>query len=223
MTNKTQPLNQTINYNSQNSNRELPTTNYQNFFFFRRREPKVKSVNHPQQFTRKFMKNPQWKAMNNPSQISATHHNPQTQLQPPKNPATHHNQQTSQKTNAAVKKILTWESVDESTTMEVESSRSSGGAGDKSRRRTWEWWVARWLWWFVGRENLRMRGKGAVVLVRVRVRESCAKRSVNFTLYLGCVFFGCKWNWELGGLREVGKNGGLNLSQIIWPITHCIF
>ena len=50
------------------------------------------------------MKNPQWKAMNNPSQISATHHNPQTQLQPPKNPATHHNQQTSQKTNAAVKK-----------------------------------------------------------------------------------------------------------------------
>ena len=63
-------------------------------FFFRRREPKVKSVNHPQQFTRKFMKNPQWKAMNNPPQISATHHNPQTQPQPPKNPATHRNPQT---------------------------------------------------------------------------------------------------------------------------------
>ena len=77
------------------------------------------------------MKNPQWKAMNNPPQISATHHNPQTQLQPPKNPATHHNQQTSQKTNAAVKKILPWESVDESTTLEVESSRSSGGAGGR--------------------------------------------------------------------------------------------
>ena len=189
MTNKTQPLNQTINYNSQNSNRELPTTNYQNFFFFRRREPKVKSVNHPQQFTRKFMKNPQWKAMNNPSQISATHHNPQTQLQPPKNPATHHNQQTSQKTNAAVKKILTWESVDESTTMEVESSRSSGGAGDKSRRRTWEWWVARWLWWFVGRENLRMRGKGAVVLVtRESEGELCEEKCKFYALFRLCLF-----------------------------------
>ena len=32
--------------------------------------------------------------MNNPPQISATHHNPQTQPQPPKNPATHRNPQT---------------------------------------------------------------------------------------------------------------------------------
>ena len=40
--------------------------------------------------------------------------------------------------------------------VEVESAMS--GVGDEWCRWIWEWWVAWWLS-FVGRENLRVRGK----------------------------------------------------------------
>ena len=57
----------------------------------------------------------------------------------------------------------------ELTMVDVESAMS--GVGDEWCRRTWEWWVAWWLW-FVGRENLRVRGKmGCYTWERERERE----------------------------------------------------
>ena len=134
------------------------------------------------------MKNPQWKAMNYPPQISATHHNPQTQPQPPKNPATHHNPQTSQKTNAALKKKKKswpdnrWKSrrrwrssrrgvaaaLETNHADEPESDEWLGGSGGLWEERTWGW-----------------EGRGLLYswLVRVREGELCEEKCKFYTLF----------------------------------------